>query len=90
MDKLAEELMKRGADLNYQVHYNKQLLMKILAHVIALDLSEDKLMGFGELTTDRSIAAFLSDLNIHIAKVHFTDDEITDITNIIEESKKFI
>lgn len=83
MDKLLEELMKRGADLAYQVHYNRQLLMKILAHIIAYN-------GRETAYTEEIIKEFMDELDEHHAKVHFTADELNDITKILEESKKFI
>lgn len=71
-------------DLAYQVHYNRQLLMKLLAHFIAIDAE------FWSAPTNDVAEKFIENLNSHVAKVHFTVDEIKDITKIVEEAKKFI
>lgn len=71
-------------DLAYQVHYNRQLLMKILAHFLAIEAT------FWNAPANDICEKFIENLNSHTAKVHFTVDEINDITKIIEESKKFI
>ena len=88
MDKPIENFYHKK--LEYKAQYHRQLLIKILAHIIAMDLAEDKEMGFGGGTFKRSQEALLSDLNCHIAKVHFAQDEINDIKIIIEEAKKLI
>lgn len=85
-----DELEKRSVDNSYELHYTRQMIMKILAHIIAADLAQDKVMAFGELTFEKSRDEFLCELNCHIAKVHFTQDELNDISKILEESKKFI
>lgn len=42
------------------------------------------------LFSARIIDTYIKELNIHYAKVHFTQDEINDIRSMIEEAKKFI
>lgn len=70
--------------LSYKVHYNRQLLMKLLAHFIAIDAT------FWSASANDVCEKFIENLNSHTAKVHFTQDEIDGITNILEESKRFV
>ena len=95
MEKSTQNVAKINVDLAYELHYNKQLLMKLLAHVIAerahYGLHDD--VPQDESKTEwvgRTAKELLKELNEHYAKVHLTQDEISDIKDIIEESKKFI
>lgn len=83
MEKSIEEVVKRNVDISYELHYTKQMLMKILAHIIAYN-------GRMSAPVEEIIKEFLDELNEHHAKVHFTQDELNDIKSVIEESKKFI
>ena len=91
INKIIETTLKRSVDNSYELHYNRQLLMKLLAHFIAVSIHKDE--KFLERPLDDkeiNINILIRDLNSHEAKVHFTQDEINDIKIIIEESKKFI
>lgn len=85
---------KVTVDISYELHYTKQLLTKILAHLVAerahyglhddLPQDEPKSEWVNKIGID-----IIKELNEHYAKVHFTQDEINDIKTIIEEAKKF-
>src|SRR4030067_1771668 len=85
---------KRSVDIPHELHYIKQLLMKILAHVLAerahyglrddMPQDESKVEWVSKIGVD-----IIKELNEHYAKAHFNQDEINDIKNIIEEAKKF-
>lgn len=94
VDKLiAQEHTNVSRNLTYNLHCREQLLTKLLAHIIAELAYYDGEANSIEVTAETAsemAEEFVSNLNIHRAKVHFTQAEIDYIKNVIEESKKFI